>query len=189
MTSAVPHYLHTFREYALIEEFSGVKHEYLGGQVIAMAGATAEHVALCAQLIARLVGLTADSPCRVFGMDLGIRVRATGLATYPDVAVICGPLQTDAESKLHYTNPSVVFEVLSPATESYDRGEKREHYQQIESLREYVILAQDRPYAEKWTRGASGDWQHEVIESDGAINIEAVGGSIALAELYRSARL
>lgn len=189
MTSAAPHHFHTFKEYLLIEEMSGVKHEYLNGEVVAMAGATAEHVALCTALSAHLFRAAAGGPCRVYGTDLGIRVRATGLATYPDVTVICGAPERDPESKLHYTNPAAIFEVLSPATESYDRGEKREHYQQIPSLREYFVLAQDRPHAERWSRDASGGWNHEVISADGEIVVESIGCSFSLPELYRSAGL
>lgn len=189
MTSAAPHHRHTFREYLELEEISGIKHEYLNGEVVAMAGATPEHVALATALAGRLFNLTVGGRCRTYGSDLRVRVRATGLATYPDVAIVCEPLERDPESPTHCTNPVAIFEVLSSSTEAYDRGEKREHYQQIESLREYVILAQDRQHAEKWTRNESGGWKHEVIGPDGALVLETVRGSIALADLYRDAGL
>jgi Uma2 family endonuclease len=184
MTSAVSHHRHTFKEYLLIEEMAGVKHEYLNGEIYAMAGGTPEHAALCARVIARLVALTDGGPCNAYTSDLQIRVSATGLATYADAAVICGPLERDPESPTHCINPAVVVEVLSPSTESYDRGEKRKHYQQIESLRDYVIVAQDRPHAEQWTRVADGTWAHRVIDADGEIQLHSIGGSMPLGDLY-----
>lgn len=189
MTSVVPHYRHTFREYLLIEENSpNVKHEYLDGAIYAMAGSTPEHAALVSELMMKL-GAMARGRCRVFGSDLGVRVVASDLATFPDVTVVYGPIERDSVSKIHYLNPSIICEVLSPSTESYDRGEKREYYQRLESLREYVILAQDRPHAEKWSRGADGRWTHEEIAPDGNIVFDALGASINLADLYRDAAL
>lgn len=185
MTSVVPHYRHTFKEYLLIEKTSEVKHEYLNGEIYVMAGASAAHGRVTARLIAQLVASISGRPCDVYPSDFAIRVRATGLATYPDVAIVCDPAEFDPESPIHCTNPVALFEVLSPSTEAYDRGEKREHYQQIDSLREYVIVAQDRPYAEKWARNASGEWRHEVVGADGKIRLESVNGEVVLADLYR----
>ena len=189
MTSAVPRHRYTFKEYLDVEEMSPIRNEYFDGDIYAMAGGTLEHAALCAALIARLGTLTSDSPCLPYTSDLRVRVRATGFATYPDAAVVCGPPERDPESPTHCTNPAVIFEVLSPATESYDRGVKREHYQRIEALREYVVLAQDRPYAEQWTRDERGGWIHRVVQPEGEIVLEVLGGSIPLADLYRAARL
>ena len=190
MRSAVPrHHQYTFKEYLDADEMSTIKLEYLNGNIYAMAGGTAEHSAVSARLIAQLVALVGNGPCEAHTSDLRIRVRATGLATYADAAIVCGPVEPDPESPTHCTNPAVIFEVLSPATESYDRGAKREHYQQIDSLREYVIVAQERPHAEQWTRDERGRWTHRVIEGEGEIVLPVPGGSIKLHELYRAARL
>lgn len=186
MTSAVPrHYRHSFRDYLEIEERGEIRHEYLDGEIYVMAGGTPEHSALCARLIARLVAVAGEGPCQAHTSDLRIRVRATGLATYADAAIVCGPVEPDPESPTHCTNPAAIFEVLSPGTESYDRGGKREHYQQIESLREYFVIAQDRPYAERWSRAEAGGWAHEVIGPGGEIVLASAGGSFPLNELYR----
>lgn len=190
MTSAVPHHRHTFQEYLLIEEMSpDVKHEYLDGEIYAMSGGTMEHAALCLAVGARLFALTAGSPCRAYGPDLRIRVRRTGLATYPDAAIVCGEPEHDPESRITCTNPAVIVEVLSPSSEKYDRGAKREHYLQIDSLRQYVIIAQNRRHAEQWTREADGVWVHREIGPEGEIVIETIGQSFSLAELYSSAGL
>ncbi len=158
--TVAPRHRYTFRDYLDVEEMSAIRHEFLGGEIYAMAGGTPEHAALCAALIAQLVTLLRGGPCRVYTSDLRVRVRATGLATYPDAAVICGPLERDPDSPTHVTNPTVLFEVLSPGTEEYDRGEKREHYQQIEGLREYVLVAQDARKVDVWRRAGAGAWSH-----------------------------
>ena len=189
MRSAAPRPRYTLRDYLDVEEMNPVRHEYLDGDIYAMAGGTPEHARLCARLIIALGPLTAGTPCEVYTSDLRIHVVRSGLYTYPDAAVVCGPFESDPESPTHCVNPTVIFEVLSPATESYDRGAKREHYQQIDSLREYVIVAQERPYAEQWTRDERGRWTHRVIEGEGEIVLPVLGGSIKLHELYRAARL
>jgi Uma2 family endonuclease len=96
-------------------------------------------------------------PCRTYSADLRIRVQATGLATYADASVVRDPIARDPSSPTHVTNPKVVFEVLSPGTEHYDRGEKREHYQRIEALSEYLLLSQDEPRVEVWSRTSASD--------------------------------
>lgn len=168
---------------------SAVKHEFLGGDIYAMAGGTPEHAALSAALIARLAALTRGGPCRAYTSDLRVRVLRTGLATYPDAAVVCGPLERDPESPSHVTNPALLLEVLSPGTEEYDRGEKREHYQQIDSLKEYVVLAQDRPHIEIWRRGDDGAWTHAALGAGETLMLESLGGSLAVDELYADAGL
>lgn len=189
MTSAAPRPRYTLREYLDVEEMNPVKHEYFDGHIYAMAGGTPEHARVCARLITRLGILADGTGCDVYTSDLRIHVLRSGLYTYPDAAVVCGPPEPDPESPTHCVNPAMIFEVLSPATESYDRGAKREHYQQIESLREYVVLAQDRPAAEQWTRDAHGGWSHRVIGPDEEIVLEALRGSIVLADLYRAPRV
>ncbi len=189
MTTVAPRHRYTFRDYLDVEEMSAIRHEFLGGEIYAMAGGTPEHAALSAALIVRLGTLLRGGPCRVYTSDLRVRVRATGLATYPDAAIICGPLERDPDSPTHVTNPTVLFEVLSPGTEEYDRGEKREHYQQIESLREYVLVAQDARKVEVWRRAAAGAWSPAVYAAGQILELASVGGSLSVDELYREAGL
>ena len=187
--AVAPRHRYTFRDYLDVEEMSAIRHEFLNGEIYAMAGGTPEHAALCAALIAQLVTLLRGGPCRVYTSDLRVRVRATGLATYPDAAVICGPLERDPDSPTHVTNPTVLFEVLSPGTEEYDRGEKREHYQQIEGLREYVLVAQDARKVEVWRRAGAGAWSHTVHTAGQTLELASVGGRLSVDELYREAGL
>src|SRR5262245_30524586 len=135
----------SFEEYLAFEEVSNVKHEFLDGQVWAMAGGTPDHAAICANITTALSNQLRDKPCRVYSSDLRVRVRATGLGTYPDVTVIFDRFESDPSDPKGNTavNPRVIVEVLSPSTQQYDRGEKLDHYKQIPSLQEVVLVAHE----------------------------------------------
>jgi Uma2 family endonuclease len=156
VSSAAPRRHYTYDEYLALDEASNVKLEFYAGDIYAMAGGTPEHAALCLQVGSSLNVQLEGGPFRVYGSDLRVRVRATGLATYPDVSVVCGPLERDPEGRDSVLNPTLVAEVLSPSTAAYDRGEKREHYQQIPSLREVVLVAHDERRIEVHRRGPNG---------------------------------
>lgn len=187
MVVGAPRHHYSFRDYLDVEEISPVKHEYLAGEIFAMAGGTPEHAALSASVLLLLGEQLRGGPCRPYSSDLRVRIRATGLATYPDAAVICGEVQKDPDSPTHVVNPTVIVEVLSPGTEEYDRGEKREHYQQLESLRDYVLVAADRPRIEVFSRSESGVWTHRVNGSGSNAEIPSVSCRIAVDELYAAA--
>lgn len=176
-------------DYLSVEEMSSVRHEYLDGEIFAMAGGTPEHAALSAAMVVVLGSRLKGTPCRPYSADLRVRVRATGLATYPDAAVIRGDVERDPDSSTHAVNPTVLVEVLSPSTEEYDRGEKREHYQRIESLREYVLVAQDRARVEVFVRSTAGDWRHEVHERGDVVALPSLGLTFPVEELYEAAGL
>ncbi len=180
---------YTLEDYLGVEEMSGVRHEFLNGEIFAMAGGTPEHAALSAAAVAVLGSKLRGAPCRPYSADLRIRVLATGLATYPDAAVICGEPARDPASPTHVTNPTVVVEVLSPSTEEYDRGEKREHYLQIETLREYVLIAQDRCRVEVFVRGTTGGSEHRVYSAGAAASLPSLALTFAADELYEAAGL
>src|SRR6266704_1159431 len=111
-------------EYLILEDMSNVRHEYLDGHIFAMAGGTPEHGGICAKLIALLSNALTGRACRVFTSDVRVRVRATGLDTYPDASVMCGRPERDVEDGNALTNPLVLVEVTSPSTEAYDRGDR-----------------------------------------------------------------
>lgn len=186
MTAALrPRY--TFAEYLDIERKSGdVKHEYVAGEVFAMAGGSVEHSALATTLSGLLLMHLRGGPCRPYGSDLGIRIESADVATYADVAVVCDPVQRDAESGSHVTNPSIVAEVLSPHTERYDREQKRLYYQQIPALREYVLIAQDRRRVEVWRREGEG-WAHSVHEVGSKAPLPSIDYDLDVDELYDTA--
>jgi Uma2 family endonuclease len=170
-----------------VEEMSAVRHEFVDGQIFAMAGGTPEHAALSAAVLVVLGGKLLGGRCRPYSADLRIRVLATGLATYPDAAVICGEPSRDPSSPTHVTNPTVVVEVLSTSTEEYDRGEKREHYQQIPALREYLLVSQDRRRVEVFRRSDGGAWECRVHESGDAVELPSLSVAFTTDELYDAA--
>jgi Uma2 family endonuclease len=166
-----------------------VRHEILNGAIFAIAGGTPEHAALSAAVVVLLGTHLRGRPCRPYSADLRLRVPATGLATYADAAVICGEPQRDLESRTHVTNPTLVVEVLSPGTEEYDRGEKREHYQKLASLREYVLIAQQRRRVEVFARAEDGAWQHHVYASGQSVDLPSIDCRFDVDELYAAAGL
>jgi Uma2 family endonuclease len=186
MDARAPRHHHSFDEYLLVEEMSSVRHEYFAGEIYAMAGGTPEHSALGAAIIVALGTELLGRPCRVHTSDLRLRVRATGLATYADVAVVCDPVERDPDSPTHVTNPCVIVEVLSPSTEDYDLGDKREHYQQMESLEIYLCVRQDRRHVECWLRDGE-DWLHLVCSSGDVVRLDAIGCALAIDAVYDAA--
>ena len=189
MGASASHRHYTLEDYLGVEEMSSVRHEFLDGQIFAMAGGTPEHAALAAAALVLLGTKLRGGPYRPYSADLRIRVLATGLATYPDAAVICGEIARDPTSPTHVTNPSVIVEVLSTSTEEYDRGEKREHYQQIEALKEYVLIAQDRRRVEVFARNAAGAWEHRVHASGDVVELPSIMLTFPTDELYDAAGL
>lgn len=119
---------YTYREYLVFEEAANVRHEFLDGEIYAMAGGTREHAAICANIMSALSVELRGRGCQVHSSDLRVRVLETGLATYPDVTVIGDRVELDPEDRNTITNPTLLVEVLSPSTAAYDRFEKLEHY-------------------------------------------------------------
>lgn len=177
--------LFSFDEYVLLEEMSTVKHEFLDGEVWAMAGGTPEHAAIAGNVIGLLRTALRGKRCRVFTSDLRIRVRATGLGTYPDASVVCGEIERDPEDPKGHTvlNPTLLVEVLSPSTEDYDRGEKLEHYKQIESLRAVMVISHDTRRVAVWTREVAG-WAVKHVVDGEAANLASIDCSLPVAEIY-----
>jgi Uma2 family endonuclease len=149
----------TYAEYLAFEAAADTKHEYLNGEVFAMAGGTITHGALAMAMGAALSNALRDRPCRVLSSDVRVRSKATGLATYPDVTVVCQKIETDDDDAQGVLNPRLIVEVLSDSTEGYDRGAKAAHYRRIASLREYVLVAQGEPLVEVYRRNERGNWE------------------------------
>lgn len=174
--------VYTFREYAALEEYSNVRHEFRDGSILAMAGGTPEHAALAAAFSGLVLQGLIGTRCAVHSSDLRIRVRATGLATYPDAAVVCAPRELDPEDRNTVLNPRLLLEVTSPSSEEYDRGEKRENYQLISTLEEYVVVSHRERRIQIWRR-ANG-WALEVFGPGEALELTTVGIEIQVDRLY-----
>ncbi|HVK65496.1 MAG TPA: Uma2 family endonuclease [Polyangium sp.] len=176
----------TFAEYLALEEASETKHEYLDGHVYDMAGGTPDHGLLAGNVLRALGNQLEGRPCRVHPADVRIRIQATGLSTYPDVSVVCGKLQVDAEDKNGVVNPIVLVEVLSESTEAYDRGQKFAHYRRIPSLREYVLISYQTKLIEVYRRADEGAWVLHEAES-GSIDLVSIGCALSVDSVYRGA--
>jgi Uma2 family endonuclease len=184
--TTVPRRHYTYEEYLALDEASNVKLEYYAGDIYAMAGGTPEHAALSLQVGSSLNVQLEGGLCRVYGSDLRIRVLATGLATYPDATVVCGPLERDPEGKNTVLNPTLVVEILSPSTASYDCGEKREHYEQIPSLREIVFVAHDHRRIETHRR-EPGSWSVHRAGPGESVALDSIGCRLDVDGLYERA--
>lgn len=185
---SVPRALPTFtpEDYLSLERVSEIRHEYLDGFVYAMAGESPNHSTICFNLIATIGPMLRNSPCRGFSPNMKVRTGEEGLYAYPDLAIVCGePVFHDKHGDV-LVNPAVIFEVLSPSTQAYDRGEKSLRYRtHIETLTDYVLVSQDQPRVEHFSRQADGTWARaEVSGPDAELSLHSIDCRIPLEELY-----
>jgi Uma2 family endonuclease len=187
---ATPASLHrySFADYLAFEEASTTKHEFLNGEIYGMAGGTPEHAALSVAVSSALLAQLRGGPCRVYSSDLRVRVLATGLATYPDVTVVCAEVERDPESATTVVNPRVVVEVLSDATEAYDRGQKLDYYRRIPSLAAVVLVSHRAPSIEVWGRRPEDAWQHRAYGPGQVAVIDALPARLVVDEVYEGFR-
>jgi Uma2 family endonuclease len=188
--STQPKPWYTPEQYLALERESEIKHEYYDGEIFAMVGATEPHVLITGNLGYALKSQLRDRPCRVYASDMKVKVSATGLYTYPDVVVVCGEREFEDDRRDTLLNPGVIIEVLSPSTEAYDRGKKFAHYRTIESLAEYLLVAQDTPRVERYLRQPDGDWLlHEAASLDDAVSLPTIQCGLKLSEVYEGVEL
>ncbi len=173
----------TYAEYLALEEASEGKHEYLRGEVWAMAGGTIEHSRLQAAVQGELRAALSGRPCNVFASDLRIRIEATDRTTYADAAVICGKPEHASADPHAATNPVVIVEVLSDSTEASDRGEKFAHYRHLASLQDYVLVSQKEPRIEVYHR-EGGRWVMTEALSGGVVEISSLQVSLRVDAVY-----
>jgi Uma2 family endonuclease len=182
---AKPHARYTRAEYIAFERAANAKHEYLDGAIYAMAGGSREHAAIAGNVIALLNAAIRGGPCAVHTSDLRIRVVDTGLETYPDVSVVCGSAEADSEDPHVVLNPVVLVEVTSPSTETYDRGEKLQHYQRIPALHEVVLVSHREKLVEVVRHEADGSWSRHEARVGGTIKLISLGCDLSVDEIYR----
>jgi Uma2 family endonuclease len=175
----------TPQEYLSIERAAEYRSEYFEGQMFAMSGAKRPHNLITTNLVWALKGRLRGGPCEVYPGAMRVKVRATGLYTYPDVVVACGEREFEDEDEDTLFNPTAVFEVLSPTTEAYDRGGKFAHYRMVDSLQVYVLVAQNHCMVERFARQANGGWGFAALASlEESLELGALGCSLPLAEIY-----
>lgn len=168
-------------EYLEGERHATIKHEYIGGDVYAIAGASRNHNTLTFNL-ASLIGPRLSPPCQGFGSDMKVRIRQgeQDLFYYPDLSVSCRPETGDAQYNEH---PVLIVEVLSPSTERIDKFEKFLAYRRLDSLQEYLLVHQD--FREVWLFRRRSGWDRE-IHREGEFRLESIGVTLKLDELYRN---
>jgi Uma2 family endonuclease len=178
---------YTPEEYYALERAAAYKSEYYQGEIFAMAGNTSRHSLIAANLIRELGVRLKGNPCAVYDSNQRLKITATGLRTYPDVSVYCGKLEYDVQDPYvdTATNATIVFEILSDSTEAYDRGTKAQNYRQIESLRAYALISQDKPFVEVHQRQSIGKWElQEAVGFDAIVHLPEIGVDLPLSEIY-----
>jgi Uma2 family endonuclease len=172
-------------EYLALERKAEVRSEYLDGDMVAMSGGSREHNLIVGNIVGELRTHLKGRTCEVYPSDMRVNVSATGLYTYPDVTVVCGEPELQDERRDTLLNPTVIFEVLSESTESYDRGSKFAHYRKIPSLVEYVLVSQREYRIEQYVRQSDGPWlRSEVRGLKSKLELPSLQCSIELAQIY-----
>jgi Uma2 family endonuclease len=175
-------------EYLELERASEIRHEFLDGQVYVMAGESPKHSKICFSLYTSIGGRLRGKPCVGFSPNMKIATNNKGLYAYPDLAIVCGePKYQDKKGDV-LLNPTMIFEVLSPSTQHYDRGEKFLRYTNfIKSLTDYVLISQDKPLVEHFSRQPDNSWQSVVIQGlDAVLHLSAIDAELPLKELYEN---
>jgi Uma2 family endonuclease len=186
---------YTEDQYLSIERESEERHEYLDGQIYAMAGESPEHGAICTNLTREVSAQLKGTRCQAFAKDMRVRsgplprrrYSQKGLYSYPDLLIVCGELQFLDENRDVIINPKVIIEVASPSTEAFDRGDKFQRYRTYNpSLTDYLIVAQNCPYIEYFARREDGQWviAASAIELSESVHITSINCTLRLAEVY-----
>jgi Uma2 family endonuclease len=174
----------TPEQYLALERNASFKSEYFNGFIWGMAGASDEHNTISLNLAGEIRAQLKGRPCRAHMSDMRLRVTPSGLYTYPDVMAVCGERKFLDDKVDTLLNPSMIAEVLSPTMEAYDRGDKFAKYRQLSSLREYVLIAQDKVMAKRYTRQGDQWLLTEFTSLDDTLPLTSIGCEIALREIY-----
>ena len=185
MSSLAAETLFTPEEYLTSERKATVKSEYLSGQIVAMSGASLAHTRITADIVTELNIQLRGQECEVISNDMRVKTGPKGAYFYPDIVVFCGEPQFEDNVFDTLLNPILVIEVLSPSTEVYDKGEKFRYYQELTSLREYVLVSQDRVRVEQY-RLAKTQWvQTEFRGHEDVLPLVSIGCELPLRDIYR----
>lgn len=173
----------TKEEYLLLEDQRAFRSEYRNGEVVAMAGGTALHNQITINTITAISNALRKKPCIVFGSDLKVELAESYV--YPDAFVICGEVEFAKDRKDIVRNPSLLVEVLSESTESYDRGEKFELYRSLPSSKEYVLISQVKPSVEVYFKQDNKHWLMTVItDLDDTVPLQSLDVTLSMREIY-----
>ncbi len=185
MTVSKSHAYFTPEDYLEIERISPIKHEYLQGQIVAMAGASKAHVIITGNLSAQLVTHLRGKNCIAYATDMKVRLPALNLFYYPDLAVTCDDRDriSDEDFILH---PKLIVEVLSDSTEAFDRGDKFADYKTIPEFEEYVLIHQKQILSERFERKSDNLWIPQIYRTGDMIEFSSIGFSCPIEALYEN---
>ena len=175
----------TESKYLAFERASEIKHEYIDGHVYAMSGASESHNIITSNVIAALHSQLRGRSCKTYPSHMKVRTPSTRSYVYPDITVVCAEAQFDDDQRDLLLNPTAIFEVLSSNTERFDRGTKFQRYREIDSLQQYILIAQDRTHIECFTRQDNGLWLFsEAAGMDASLELPAIACTLPLADVY-----
>jgi len=179
------HHRYTYADYVGIETYSEIKHEFLDGEIYAMAGGSRNHAALGLAMGSELRNAVEGRDCTVQSSDLRIYMKAVNVAAFPDVSVICGPMELHEPGPEETAlNPMILVEVTSDSSEVYDHGEKRRYYQTIPSLREYIVVSHQERRVTIYVRGEHDAWASHVAIRGGRFAVPSLQAEIAVDDIY-----
>ncbi len=185
VNAATPVHILTIEEYLELEERSTIRHEYVGGELYAQAGASEAHNLIVANVHGHLWAVSRNSTCKVYANDMKLRAAPDAMY-YPDVMVVRDPNDDDPLAK---SRPCLIVEVLSPTTEHTDRREKLLAYRRIDSLKAYVMVYQDqRRVTRQWRDDGNAWWQEDIVD-DGVVPLPCPEIALTLDEIYERTSL
>ena len=176
---------YTAEEYLELEFAAEFRSEFWNGQIVAMSGGSPEHSTIIVNISREVSLQLKGKPCQAFSNDTKVRTGPLTLFTYPDLSVVCGEPHFDADHRVILLNPTLIVEVLSPSTEAVDRGKKFDNYQRIESFTDYVLIAQDSPRIDHYSRQSETQWLRTTVSGlESTLSLPAIGCTLALSEIY-----
>ncbi len=176
---------HLAQDYLTLERLAETKSEYRDGEMLAMPQSGHEHHLIITNVAVELSQQVKRRPFEVYASAMRLHVPATGLYTYPDVSVASSEPRFEDDQFDTLLNPTLIVEVLSPTTESYDRGKKFEHYRALDSLAEYLLVSQDELLVEQFVRQTGGTWLFTATAGrEGVVQLPSIGCTLALSEVY-----
>ncbi|MGH9937365.1 MAG: Uma2 family endonuclease [Blastocatellia bacterium] len=184
--SAKPNYKYlTPDEYLAIERKAEYKSEYIDGVMYAMAGGSPQHSLISGNVLTEINIQLRNSPCQVYNSDMKTRVPSSRRFHYPDVTVVCEEPRFADDERDVLLNPLLIVEVLSDSTADYDHNEKFDDYREIESFREYLLVAQDEPVVERFLKQPDGSWRGAKVEGlDQSIELATINCRLKLRDIY-----
>lgn len=180
---------YSIEEYLEMENAANEKHEYYKGEIFAMSGAKHQHNVIVRNLFVALAVKLKGKPCQPFGSDSRIHIPKNTLFTYPDISIICGEPEFRADDEMNYLNPAVIIEVLSPSTRSGDRGGKFKLYQDIPTLKEYILAESEAVGVEHFLLNENGVWESkEYNDLQQILFVKTINVSLKLSEIYEGSK-